>query len=292
MPVRPCTAFIGMGKVGTALACSLHDAGYPVAAVHDVRPAAMERAARHTGARPCGSAEEAAVLADLIFLTTPDDHIEGVCRQLAAAGAVCRGKRVLHTSGACGLDLLETARRCGALTGCIHPLQSFPDVDAARRSLPGSAFGLTVEDGLKEEANAVVTALRGFPIDVSDRDKPLYHAAACMASNYLVALVDAVRRVCGSFGLTDADAIRAFWPLIAGTMRNIETRGTVASLSGPIERCDVGTVKRHLDAMGRCCPDLLPLYRQLGLLTADVAARKNPAATDQLAAVVEALSKE
>ncbi len=291
-PVHPPAAFIGMGKVGTALACSLHDAGYPIAAVHDIRPAAMDRAARYTGAQRCGTPEEAAGLADIIFLATPDDHIEGVCRHLAEAGAACEGKRVLHMSGACGLDLLDAARRCGAVTGCIHPLQSFPDVDAALRSIPGSAFGLTVEDDLKEEATALVTALKGFPIFISDRDKPLYHAAACMASNYLVTLVDTVRRICESFGLSGGDAVKAFWPLIAGTMRNIEAQGTVASLSGPIERCDIGTVKRHLDAMGRCCPELLPLYRHLGLLTADVAARKNPAIAGRLDPVRKVLSKE
>ncbi len=62
--------------------------------------------------------------------------------------------------------------------------------------------------------------------------------------------------------------------------------------AGPIERCDTGTVKRHLDAMDRCCPELLPLYRQLGLLTADVAARKNPRAADRLEPVRKVLSKE
>ncbi|MDX9821286.1 MAG: DUF2520 domain-containing protein [Syntrophales bacterium] len=289
---RPSAAFIGLGKVGTALACSLHDAGYAIRAVHDPRPDAMERAARHTGARRCGTAEEAAGFAEMVFLSTPDDRIEEVCRRLADAGAVCSGKRVLHLSGACGLDLLAPARRCGAVTGCIHPLQSFPDVDAALRSLPGSAFGLTVEDALKEEATALIAALGGFPMDISDSDKPLYHAAACIASNYLVTLIDAVRRICESFGLSGEEAIRAFWPLITGTLRNIETNGTVASLSGPIERGDAGTVERHLEAMARCCPDLLPLYRHLGLLTADVAACKNPRAAGLLEPVREILSKE
>jgi predicted short-subunit dehydrogenase-like oxidoreductase (DUF2520 family) len=113
-----------------------------------------------------------------------------------------------------------------------------------------------------------------------------------MASNYLVALVDAVRRICESFGLSGEETVKAFWPLIAATLRNIEAQGTVASLSGPIERCDTGTVERHLRAMARCCPDLLPLYRHLGLLTADVAARKNPRAAGLMDPLRELLSKE
>jgi len=289
---RPSSAFIGLGKVGTALACSLHDAGYAIRAVYDPLPDAMERAARHTGARRCRTAEEAAGLVEMVFLSTPDDRIEEVCRRLADAGAVCNGKRVLHLSGACGLDLLAPAHRCGAVTGCIHPLQSFPDVDSALRSLPGSAFGLTVEDALKEEATALIGALGGFPIYISDGDKPLYHAAACMASNYLVTLIDAVRRICESFGLSSEETVKAFWPLIVATLRNVETNGTVASLSGPIERGDAGTVERHLEAMARCCPELLPLYRHLGLLTADVAARKNPRAAGLMEPVREILSKE
>jgi len=285
-------AFIGMGKVGTALACALHDADYPIAAVYDIRPSAMDRAATHTGARRCRSAAEAAGLADVIFLTTPDDAIESACRNLAEEGILCRGKRVLHVSGSAGLDLLDAARRSGAVVGCIHPLQSFPDIDSAILSLPGSAFGLTLDDDLKEWATSLVAALGGFPIFLSDRDKPLYHAAACMASNYLVALSDAVRRLYRSFGLTDDEALKASRPLIAGTLRNIERKGTVSALSGPIERGDAGTVKRHLAALALSCPDLLPVYRHLGLLTVDVAARKNSADLERLDIIKEMLCKE
>ena len=97
----------------------------------------------------------------------------------------------------------------------------------------------------------------GRPFLVSGEDKALYHAAACMASNYLVTLMFLVEEIYGRIGLSREEAIRAFWPLVKGTFVNIESKGTIASLTGPIARGDGGTVRKHLSGpsgnTSRCC---------------------------------------
>jgi len=134
-------AIIGAGKVGTAMAYLLQKAGYGVAGVSDRNPSALVDILSYTSAQPCSSPEEAARKADFILITTPDDEIAGTCRTLSDSGAILPGNKVVHMSGAGGLDLLESARRSGALVASIHPIQSFADIGGAIENLPGSAFG-------------------------------------------------------------------------------------------------------------------------------------------------------
>jgi len=156
----------------------------------------------------------------------------------------------------------------------IHPLQSFADVEGAIRNIPGSTFGITADDEIKEWAAQLVRNIGGIPFFISEIDKPLYHAAACMASNYLTTLIHTVEEIYRSLGLSRDEAIRAFWPLVKGTLNNIENKGTVSALTGPVSRGDVGTISKHLQALHDKTPNYLPFYCAMGILTADLGIEK------------------
>ena len=198
----------------------------------------------YTGGRPYLNFSEAALAADCIIITTPDDAIAQVCMKISSDGGIRPGAKVIHMSGAGGLELLESAQDAGAHIACIHPLQSFADVDGAVKNIPGSTFGITSEDEIKEWSIQMVRDLGGIPFFISDADKPLYHAAACMASNYLTTLIHMVEEIYQSLGLNREDTIRAIWPLVMGTIANIKTKGTVQALTEPVARGDAGTVKK------------------------------------------------
>jgi len=278
-------AIIGAGKVGTAMAYLLQKAGYGVAAVSDRNPSALVDILSYTSAQPCSSPEEAARKADFILITTPDDEIAGTCRTLSDSGAILPGNKVVHMSGAGGLDLLESARRSGALVASIHPIQSFADIGELLRTLPGSAFGVTAQEELVGWAEKLVRDLGGKPFLVREADKPLYHAAACMASNYLTTLLHTVETIYASFGLTREQSIEAFWPLVLGTIRNIERQGTVSALTGPIARGDTGTVQKHLDAFYLKLPHFLRIYQEMGVLTVELGVEKGSLSTERAEAL-------
>jgi predicted short-subunit dehydrogenase-like oxidoreductase (DUF2520 family) len=120
----------------------------------------------------------------------------------------------------------------------------------------------------------VVRDLGGVPFFISDADKSLYHAAACIASNYLTTLIHMVEEIYQSLGLSREDTIRAIWPLVMGTIANIEAKGTAQALTGPVARGDAGTVRKHADAVRQKLPALLPAYSALGILTADLGLKK------------------
>ena len=92
-----------------------------------------------------------------------------------------------------------------------------------------------------------------------------------MASNYLATLIHAVEEIYRSLGLNRDEAVRAFWPLVNGTLRNIEAQGSVQALTGPISRGDAGTIEQHIRILTETLPHYLPAYCAMGLLTVELA---------------------
>ena len=267
-------AILGSGKVGTAVGFLLLSSGYEIVAIASRSDESIKRGVEYTRAKPFRSLSQAATMAECIIISTSDDAIASVCEKITKDGAVSPGKKVIHMSGAGGLDLLESARKSGAHVASIHPIQSFADVTGAIENIPGTTFGITAQEEIKNWSVRIVKDLGGVPFFVSEKDKPLYHAAACMASNYLVTLMNMVVEVYMALGLKHDEAMKAFWPLVRGTIKNIENRGTVQSLTGPISRGDIGTVEKHLQAFQTKLPEFLNLYRELGIFTVDIGHRK------------------
>lgn len=291
MTIKDSIAIIGMGKVGTAVGVLLRSAGYEIVAVASRSAASAENGVKYTGGEIFTSVADAASQAECVFVTTGDDAIASVCEKISKEGGVRAGKKIVHMSGAGGLDLLESARRAGAHVASIHPIQSFADVEGALKNIPGTTFGVTADDEIKDWAVQIVRDLGGASFFVSDVDRPLYHAAACMASNYLVTLMYMVESVYETVGLSREEAIKSFWPLVTGTIRNIEAHGTVQSLTGPISRGDVGTVEKHIETFRDRLPEFLDMYRIMGAFAADIGLEKKTLTRERAKEIKSLLKK-
>jgi len=266
---------LGAGKVGSAVAGLLREAGIEVVA------------ATHRN----GDNAVAAAQGDIVLVTVNDDAIAGVVAGVAAAGGFRAGQLVAHMSGALPLAVLAPAADAGAAVGCLHPLQSFATAEDAERLLPGSVFGITPGAGARERIEALVAVLGGEAVMVADADRPLYHAAAVMASNYLVAVEDAAVQLLVSAGFAEDAAQRALRPLMAGTADNVGRLGTTAALTGPIVRGDVQTVRGHIEALSALPGDELQLYRALGRRTLEIAERRETLAAQTALELRELLSE-
>ncbi len=212
-----------------------------------------------------------------ILITVPDAAIEEVARELSERG-LRRTTPVLHTSGALAGEPLEPLRRAGHPTGSLHPLASVTDATAGER-LVGAWFGVEGDPEARELADRIVTALDGFRLDVDARSKPIYHAAAVFASNYVVTLLSIAERLLVSSGVEAEAAREATTALAAGAVANCRERGAAAALTGPIARGDLGTVRLHLERLSGperalysvLAAHTLELAREAGLSTAAVA---------------------
>lgn len=265
---------IGAGSVGTGMGLLLKDRGYPIVGVASRTYSSAQRAAERLGCPAFKEPEEVARRAEIVFLTTTDQAIGPVAHKVAARGGFRPGQIVIHMSGSLTSEVLNPARRQGAWALSLHPLQSCADADRAVANLPGSVFSIEGDREAYPLAERLVRELGGEFFYIRPEDKALYHAAACVASNYLVSLVDLSYQMMAAAGMSPEMAARALVPLIEGTWKNIGEKGIPAALTGPISRGDVATVAGHLKAMREKAPQLVELYSALGRHTVGVARRK------------------
>jgi predicted short-subunit dehydrogenase-like oxidoreductase (DUF2520 family) len=265
------TGFIGAGTTGTALAVRLSEKGWPVVGVHNRTLSSADELARLLpNCRAYHTSQELVDVADMVFITTPDDAIAQVCREVHWH----KGQIVLHCSGAHSVDILEPAKKLGATVGSFHPLQTFADIDQAMANLPGSTFGVEAEEPLLSTLKELASLLDGKWVELRPGDKVLYHVAAVFACNYLVTLVKLALDLWKGLGVSSREATSALLPLVRGTLSNIESVGLPDCLTGPIARGDLGTVERHLNALDAKNPSSITAYKELGLQTIPVALAK------------------
>jgi len=268
-------AIVGPGKVGSALARALSLAGYTFLGAAGRSIESARRACEFAGGGwATTDAPELTRRARLVFITTPDDAIERACGELVARGAFARGAVVAHCSGALPSSVLAPARECGAHVGSMHPLQSFATAAQAVELLPGSFCCIEGDPEAVEVLRAAAEALGARVMQIPTEAKALYHAAAVVACNFLVALENAALKLDEAAGIERREALLSLLPLIKGTVSNMERVGIPDCLTGPIARGDVETVRRHLEAVERQLPDLLPLYKALGREAVEVASAK------------------
>lgn len=268
-------AIVGAGKVGTALARLLSKAGYEFAgAASRTLQSAQAACSLAGGGQAATTPAEVTREADLVFITTLDDVIQDVFANIARAGAFRPGAVVAHCSGAHSSGVLVAPGAEGVHAGSFHPLQTFATADETVGLLPGSYCCIEGDETATTLLGQVAADLRMHPLAIASEDKALYHAAAVMSCNYLVALQNAAVGLMEAAGISRQEALRALLPLIEGTVHNLGAVGLADSLTGPVSRGDAGTVRRHVEAISSRRPELLPLYRLLGLEAVRVALAK------------------
>jgi predicted short-subunit dehydrogenase-like oxidoreductase (DUF2520 family) len=184
---------------------------------------------------------------ELRLLCVPDSAIAEVARTIEP------GPWVAHVSGATTLAALEPHERRFS----VHPLQTFTRARGAEQ-LDGAWAAVTAEnDETRARATWLAETLGLRPFELADSARPLYHAGAAIASNYLVTLYRAAARLFGDAGAPP----EALVPLMRRTIEN------GFELTGPIARGDWATVDRHLEAIRQREPELEEMYTALAEVT-------------------------
>jgi predicted short-subunit dehydrogenase-like oxidoreductase (DUF2520 family) len=282
-------AVVGAGRVGTALAVLLQRAGHVVTAVSG-RHATAARAARYLPGVPVLPAAAAASSADLVVLAVPDDALEGMAVTLAETATFRPEAWVVHVAGASGLEVLAPVVAAGARRLAMHPLQTVPDVEGALERIPGSAVAVTADD---EEGALLGERLAldvgGRPFRLADERRPLYHAAAVFASNYVVTAAGVAEELFREAGVPDP--VASLLSLATASLENVARLGPAGALTGPAVRGDAGTVERNLEALRAVAPHAVAGYVELCRLALDLGERGGRLSPEGRAAVEEVLSR-
>jgi predicted short-subunit dehydrogenase-like oxidoreductase (DUF2520 family) len=280
---------VGAGRVGTAMAVLLGRAGHRIVAVSGRGPT-RDRASRFLSDVPFLDPADAARAGDLVLIGVPDDDIPAIVAEIAAADGFRSAQWVAHLSGASGLDVLTPARAADARPLAIHPLQTFPDVAGALERLPGCAMAVTAEDAEGYTVGErIADDLMARPFRLDDAMRPLYHAAAVFASNYLIVASGIAEDLFRRAGVPDP--MSAMIPLQRATLDNVERLGPAEALTGPAVRGDVTTIERNLIALQASKPDAVAAYVALCRAALDLASGSDRLPEERRAAVEAVLAR-
>ena len=269
--------FIGAGKVGFSLGKYIREKAGDIFNIHGYYSQnynSAVAAAAFAGGKAFNTAAELAAGCDLLLLTVPDGQIEDVWEQLR--DKISNPLLVGHCSGLQDSRIFLSPADVPAVShsfGSIHPIMSICDKDTAYLKLPEAYFTIEGDEPFIDFMDIFLSAL-GNPYSIIDTDKKtLYHAASVMVSNLVCSLAFEGAEVFKACGLDDEFAEKAWRPLFLGNAENIYSVGPILALTGPVERADAETVKRHLGALSG---ESKKMYLLLSHILIDVAQLKNP----------------
>jgi len=234
--------FIGAGKVGVSLGKYFSENGMEISGYFSRTERSALEAAVFTGSELFVSAEELVSASDAVFLTVPDGAIKDT--YLSLPKELLKGKQLCHCSGAMSAEEAFTnVAEYSAKGTSIHPLFPISSKTESYRELHNAFF--CIEGGCAAEWSAILSDM-GNPTRIITSDiKSRYHAACSVASNLVCGLMAESAELLEQCGFTE-EALSALEPLAMSNMKRIFTVGPTAALTGPVERNDVSTIKKHI----------------------------------------------
>ena len=268
---RPRVGFIGAGRVGTTLGKYFHDHDTLVAGYYSRSMESAKESAIFTDTACYSSIAELSYDCNMLFITVPDGLIEAVWDEVSKYDI--SGKCICHCSGAMSSSVFNDITGHGAFGYSVHPLCAVSSKENSYKNFSDVFFAVEGSDKYRESIISWLRAM-GNPVShiASDR-KVLYHAAAVFASNLGTALYNMASGILAECGIEADMATRALSGLYLGNCMNVVDNCPVMALTGPVDRNDITTVNKHIEALAG---DHLDIYKKLSLELIKVASVKNP----------------
>lgn len=270
--------FIGPGKVGVNLGRYFTHKGIKLTGFYGETEKSAREAANITKSKFYNNIEEIIKESDILFITTPDDVISIIDKKLSMFDL--KNKSVCHTSGSIQSTVLYNAKHSGALIYSIHPICAFSNKNMNLKELETIYFSiegdisLVTDDFINSSLEINNTDKTGLPVInlmnklqnkyfIRNRESSsTYHLANVFVSNLSLSLIEIGVSYLKKLGLSESESLKALRPLVYGNINSIFEKGFVNSLTGPVVRGDVNTVKKHLDSVKH---DDIELYKNLSL---------------------------
>lgn len=252
-------SIIGAGRLGASLGYALSKKKYRIKAFSCLTLVSAKDSQKvMRRGKPSTDNIETARKGKLIILGVPDGMIKEVGRDLAASDLEWSKKFVFHCSGLHPSAILKPLEEKGAWVASFHPVQSFPHKKADLGQFKKIYFGIEGSPDALSLAKKMVQDLGGYSLILDAQDKPLYHAACSVASNFFVVLLDMAISLLERAGFEGERASQFLLPLVQGTLHNVKKFDIGPSLTGPVIRGDRSSVEKHLESLRK-----YPLYHEM-----------------------------
>lgn len=267
--------FIGAGKVGTSFGLFLNKKGINLSGFSSRKYSSSERSAYLTNSKAYEDKIDLVKESDIIFITTNDDSIKKVADEISSSELILNKKVICHMSGALDSTIFTELKEKGATTASLHPMYPFSNIEQSAKQLQNANFSLEGDGEYFESIRKLLEKTSITYQEIETNKKILYHTAACIASNYLVSLLNTSIDMLKSVGFEEKKALSMLKTLVSQTINDIFEFGPQDALTGPISRGDIDTVCRHLEKLKETDnEEWLKLYQILGLSTLNIAKNK------------------
>ncbi len=274
MNITQSIGFIGAGKVGCSMGKYLQQHGLPISGYYSRTKESALAAAQFTHSSCYLSLEMLIKASDTLFIATGDDMISSLWDRIVSIAnpqQLLHSKIFCHFSGSLSSDVFSPLY--GIYPASIHPLLAFPDKFHSWEALSDAFFTIEgTETSIAYFSQMLQKTGNDFSIISADK-KSRYHTAASLVSNHVIALLDIGLSLLMDCGFSKDNAYKACIPLIKKNVENVLSYDTQSALTGPIERNDIETVKKHLESLDR---ETAKLYCLLGKRQLELAAKKHP----------------
>lgn len=240
---------IGAGKVGVSVGRYLKDNNIQISGFYDINSDNAAFAEKFTQTDCFSDLEKLVRMSDTLFITTPDSVIGSVWDCIIKNNMSVQNKIVCHFSGALSSDVFTDSQSTGASVCSIHPMLAFSDKLTSYRIPANTFFALEGDETAVSALKSLFENLGNTVCRIDKSKKSLYHTAASVLSNELVAVLDMGYSLLEECGFSRDEAVNATQNLVLGNVNSVLENGCVNALTGPVERNDLQTVKKHVNSL-------------------------------------------
>ena len=262
--------FIGAGKVGFSLGKYFVENGIQVSGYYSRNHNSSEEAGIFTGTKQFLTLNELIHASDGIIITTPDTAVLGVWNEIKELSI--KNKLICHCSGLLSSEIFSDISKFGAYPYSIHPMFAISDKYNSYKNLNEAFFTIEGHERYIDNLTFIISTLGNKVKIIHKKDKSLYHLASVISSNMVLGLINNGVNYLKQCGFDEELAIEALYPLILNNITNVKNYGIANSLTGPLERGDIDTIKSHRDSISGLDKEL---YKLLSMNLISLAKEKN-----------------
>ncbi|MCE1165441.1 MAG: DUF2520 domain-containing protein [Bacteroidetes bacterium] len=268
---------IGTGNTGSAFAFELKKAGYMINALAGHNLSAAKRIGRLNGCKTVTRTVEQKSVdgADIILISVKDGDIKSAAVELKNL-SLQENTVIVHTSGVLTSEILAKTGVRKSNLASFHPIQTIPFISYKNNNLlSGIYFG--IEGGIRALSvlKQAAAGLRSKYIVIRGKAKPEYHLSCVLASNFIFSNFYLMGLLSGPLGITEKKLFESQMPLVQNTRKNIMKHGVVKSITGPVSRGDLETLRLHIDVLHGKYPDFIEYYKSVSGVLLKAAVKKN-----------------
>ncbi len=239
--------FIGAGKVGFSLGKFFKEKDLDVSGYFSRNFSSSKEASVFTNTKHFERIKDLVMKSNIIFITVPDNEILNVYSSLKSYSL--KDKIICHTSGCLSSHIFSDIDDLGAYSYSIHPMFPISQKKESYKYLKDAVFTIEGHSKYLDFMTNLFSSTGVKIIPIESKNKSLYHLASVTVSNLFLALLNRSCSYLKRCGFNETDALNTLYPLIKNNIENALNTGLTNALTGPIERGDINTIKKHITIM-------------------------------------------